>query len=145
MKQPVEIAARDAGGMLEDAHIVLPVTDLRDGGAQEGDQHGRGAGDKEPWRPVPLHRLMAFLRDEFSWRMDWFERERLLTLNNQNDYVGSGRSFVACWRSHFRRRPLDKTQVYKFWVGAAVDLEDLSQHHLRNTVNRQSYAHQLGV
>jgi hypothetical protein len=40
--------------------------------------------------PRGLHRLMAFLRDEFNHSLDWFEREHLLTLNNEDDYVGSG-------------------------------------------------------
>ncbi len=40
--------------------------------------------------PAGLHRLMAFLRDDFLHQLDWFEGEGLLTLNNQNDYVGSG-------------------------------------------------------
>ena len=40
--------------------------------------------------PAGLHRLMAFLRDDFMHFLDWFEREELLTPNNQNDYVGSG-------------------------------------------------------
>ena len=40
--------------------------------------------------PVGLHRLMAFLRDEFLHFLDWFEQEGLLSLNNENDYVGSG-------------------------------------------------------
>jgi len=40
--------------------------------------------------PQALHRLMAFLRDDFLFRLEWFEQEGLLTLNNENDYVGSG-------------------------------------------------------
>ncbi len=40
--------------------------------------------------PAGLHRLMAFLRDELLHLLDWFEREGLLHLNNENDYVGSG-------------------------------------------------------
>ncbi len=40
--------------------------------------------------PAGLHRLMAFLRDDFLQAMDWFEKEELLSLNNENDYVGSG-------------------------------------------------------
>jgi hypothetical protein len=40
--------------------------------------------------PQALHRLMTFLRDDFLHRLDWFEQEGLLTLNNKNDYVGSG-------------------------------------------------------
>jgi hypothetical protein len=40
--------------------------------------------------PAGLHRLMAFLRDDFMHYLDWFEREQLLPLNNENDYIGSG-------------------------------------------------------
>jgi hypothetical protein len=40
--------------------------------------------------PKGLHRLMAFLRDDFLNLLDWFEQEALLSLNNENDYVGSG-------------------------------------------------------
>jgi len=40
--------------------------------------------------PAGLHRLMAYLRDNFLHQMDWFEREGLLSLNNEYDYVGSG-------------------------------------------------------
>ncbi len=40
--------------------------------------------------PSGLHRLMAFLQADFQQMLDWFERENLLTLNNENDYVGSG-------------------------------------------------------
>jgi hypothetical protein len=40
--------------------------------------------------PNELHQLMVFLRDDFLYRLDWFEQENLLTLNNENDYIGSG-------------------------------------------------------
>ena len=40
--------------------------------------------------PAGLHRLMVFLRDDFSHFLDWFEREGLLSLNNEDDYIGSG-------------------------------------------------------
>jgi len=40
--------------------------------------------------PVGLHRLMAFLRDDHIAFSDWLEREGLYTLNNENDYIGSG-------------------------------------------------------
>jgi len=40
--------------------------------------------------PQGLHRLMAFLRDDMLHVLDWLEREGLLSLNNENDYVGSG-------------------------------------------------------
>ena len=40
--------------------------------------------------PDGLKRLMAFLRDEHLHFARWFEKEGLLTLNNENDYIGSG-------------------------------------------------------
>ncbi|HUU11266.1 MAG TPA: hypothetical protein VM431_12125 [Phycisphaerae bacterium] len=40
--------------------------------------------------PAGLHRLMAFLRDDHRAVIEWSEREGLLTLNNENDYIGSG-------------------------------------------------------
>jgi hypothetical protein len=40
--------------------------------------------------PAGLHRLMAFLRDDWLHYLDWFEAENLLPLNNEDDYVGSG-------------------------------------------------------
>ena len=40
--------------------------------------------------PDGLHTLMAFLRDDHMALVDWLEREGLYTLNNEDDYVGSG-------------------------------------------------------
>lgn len=40
--------------------------------------------------PAGLHRLMKFLRDDHLAFAEWLEREGLLTLNNENDYIGSG-------------------------------------------------------
>lgn len=40
--------------------------------------------------PEGLHRLMAFLRDDHLAHADWLEREGLYSLNNENDYIGSG-------------------------------------------------------
>lgn len=40
--------------------------------------------------PAGLHRLMAFLRDDHLAYAAWLEKEGLLTLNNENDYIGSG-------------------------------------------------------
>lgn len=46
--------------------------------------------------PDGLHRLMAFLRDDHLRLADWLEREGLYTLNNENDYIGSGsRGYTA--------------------------------------------------
>ena len=40
--------------------------------------------------PDGLHRLMAFLRDDHLNFATWLEAEGLLTLDNENDYIGSG-------------------------------------------------------
>lgn len=40
--------------------------------------------------PAGLHRLMEFMRDEYLRYIAWLERNGLLNLNNENDYVGSG-------------------------------------------------------
>lgn len=40
--------------------------------------------------PDGLHRLMAFLRDGHLALLDWLEENRLLFLNNDGAYVGSG-------------------------------------------------------
>jgi hypothetical protein len=40
--------------------------------------------------PAGLHRLMAFLRDDHLAFTQWLEREGLYSLNNANDYIGSG-------------------------------------------------------
>ncbi len=40
--------------------------------------------------PDGLHRLMAFLRDDHLAEAEFAQREGLLSLNNENDYIGSG-------------------------------------------------------
>ena len=40
--------------------------------------------------PQGLHRLMQFLHDDHLAFATWLEKEGLLSLNNENDYVGSG-------------------------------------------------------
>ena len=40
--------------------------------------------------PAGLHRLMAFLRDDHLAFARWLEKEGLYSLNNENDYLGSG-------------------------------------------------------
>ncbi|MFO7918366.1 MAG: hypothetical protein R6V13_09825, partial [Anaerolineae bacterium] len=40
--------------------------------------------------PAGLHRLMAFLRDDHLAFADWLESEGLYSLNDENDYIGSG-------------------------------------------------------
>lgn len=40
--------------------------------------------------PEGLHRVMAFMRDAYMHRLDWLEENSLLSLNNNDTYVGSG-------------------------------------------------------
>ncbi len=40
--------------------------------------------------PAGLHQLMGFLRDDHLAMTEWLEKEGLLTLNNEYDYIGSG-------------------------------------------------------
>lgn len=40
--------------------------------------------------PDGVHRLMAFLRDDHLRFAEWLEREGLLSLNDEDDYLGSG-------------------------------------------------------
>jgi hypothetical protein len=40
--------------------------------------------------PDGLHRLMAFLRDDELAFSNWLEEQELYSLNNENDYIGSG-------------------------------------------------------
>ena len=40
--------------------------------------------------PQELHELMAFLRDGHLEMLDWLEDNKLISLNNNNTYVGSG-------------------------------------------------------
>ena len=40
--------------------------------------------------PDVFHEIMRFLRDEIFLQLDFLEKEKLFTLNNGNDYIGSG-------------------------------------------------------
>ena len=40
--------------------------------------------------PSGLHRLLGFLRDQHLAMISWLENEGLYSLNNENDYIGSG-------------------------------------------------------
>jgi len=64
--------------------------------------------------PAGLHRLMAFLCDDHLAFARWLEREGLLSLNNENDYIGSGSE------GHTRTLPQPDWKP-----GAPVRLKDL--------------------
>lgn len=67
-------------------------------------------------QPEALHRLMAFLRDDHLAYARWLESEGLLSLNNGNDYTGSGsRGFTTAlpqtdWREG------DRVRLQDLWV-----------------------------
>ena len=66
--------------------------------------------------PEGLHRFMAFLRDDHIAYAEWLEKEGLLTLNNENDGIGSG------GRGHIRELPQpdwkegDPVRLKDLWV-----------------------------
>ncbi len=66
--------------------------------------------------PKGLHRLMAFLRDDLIAFSDWLEREGLYTLDNENDYVGSGSSGYTDELPQADRRPGDPVRMKDLWV-----------------------------
>ncbi|MDD5704557.1 MAG: hypothetical protein PHR35_01430 [Kiritimatiellae bacterium] len=63
--------------------------------------------------PAGLHRLMAFLRDDCLAQIAWLAAEGLYSLNNANDYIGSGSMGYsrdlprADWREGMPVRPCD--------------------------------------
>ncbi len=65
--------------------------------------------------PAGLHRLMAFLRDDFAAMLDWFEREGLLSLNNENDYVGSGTQGWTNELPQEGRAPDEAVRICDLW------------------------------
>lgn len=65
--------------------------------------------------PQGLHRLMAFLRDDMLSFMEWTEREGLLTLNNESDYVGSGSQGHSNELPHPGLRPGDPARLEDLW------------------------------
>jgi len=66
--------------------------------------------------PEGLHRLMAFFRDDHIAFAEWLQKENLLSLNNENDYIGSGS------RGHCRELPQpdwkegDPVRLKDLWV-----------------------------
>jgi hypothetical protein len=65
--------------------------------------------------PAGLHRLMAFLRDDMLHYLEWFEREGLLPLNNEDDYVGSGSIGYTSELPAPDRQPGEPVRVADLW------------------------------
>jgi len=66
--------------------------------------------------PKGLHRLMAFLRDDHLAFARWLEREGLLTLNNENDYIGSGSRGHTDELPQKGRHKGDRVRLEDLWV-----------------------------
>ena len=66
--------------------------------------------------PQGLHRLMAFLRDDHIAVIEWYEKEGLLALNNENDYIGSGSLGYTNDLPQNDRREGDAVRLKDLWV-----------------------------
>jgi hypothetical protein len=66
--------------------------------------------------PSGLHRLMAFLRDDHLAFCHWLEREGLLSLNNENDYIGSGSEGHSRDLPRAGLKPADPVRLQDCWV-----------------------------
>ncbi|HUW30371.1 MAG TPA: hypothetical protein VM223_02035 [Planctomycetota bacterium] len=65
--------------------------------------------------PEGLHRLMAFLRDDHLALLDFVEKEQILSLNNRNDYVGSGSLGYTLELPRPRKRANDPVIIKDLW------------------------------
>lgn len=66
--------------------------------------------------PEGLHRLMSFLRDEHIHFIKWFESEGLLTMNNEDDYIGSGSVGYTHELPYENRHESEPIRLKDLWV-----------------------------
>ncbi|MEI6808471.1 MAG: hypothetical protein WCN95_07090 [bacterium] len=66
--------------------------------------------------PAALHRVMAFLRDDHLAHASWMEKEGLLTINNENDYMGSGSMGYTRDLPKTGRAKSDPVRLEDLWV-----------------------------
>lgn len=66
--------------------------------------------------PEGLHEFMAFLRDDHIAFAEWLEKEELLTLNNENDYIGSGSRGHISELPQSDRKDDDPIKLKDLWV-----------------------------
>jgi hypothetical protein len=66
--------------------------------------------------PEGLHGLMRFLRDDHLAYAEWLEREGLLTLNNENDYTGSGSMGYTRRLPQPEWKPGDRVRLRDRWA-----------------------------
>ncbi len=65
--------------------------------------------------PAGLHRLMAFLQEDFTRLLDWVEDEGLLSPNNEDDYIGSGSIGYTNILPQPGRKPGDPVRIADLW------------------------------
>ena len=65
--------------------------------------------------PDGLHRLMAFLRDDHLALLDYVEKEGLLSLNNRNDYIGSGSVGYTVELPQAGLKPMQPIRIKDLW------------------------------
>ena len=66
--------------------------------------------------PEALHRLMAFLQADRMAQADFLEREHLLSLDNENDYIGSGSMGYTRALPQPDWKPGDPVRLKDLWV-----------------------------
>jgi len=66
--------------------------------------------------PEGVHRLMTFLRDDYIAFAEWLEKEGLLTLNNEDDYVGSGTVGYTHDLPQSGKQDGDQVKMKDLWV-----------------------------
>jgi hypothetical protein len=66
-------------------------------------------------QPENLHRLMSWLRDEHLHFITWFEREGLLSDQNEADYVGSGGIGYSDQLPQPDRQPDEPARLMDLW------------------------------
>jgi hypothetical protein len=66
--------------------------------------------------PEGLHRLMQFLQADCIAYAEWLEKEGLLSLNNENDYVGSGSMGYSQALPQSGWRPGAPVRLKDLWV-----------------------------
>ncbi len=66
--------------------------------------------------PKGLHRLLAFLRDNYIAYAEWLEKEGLLSLNNENDSFGSGGLVYTHDLPQPGKKPGDPVRMKDLWI-----------------------------